>query len=295
MADTVDNAPDSPHSIPVYGIGYRAGPNTWALTGNMPWPLSGHTATLLHTGHVLVLGGGVAMDASAAAQLYDPRTGRWVATGSMRFPRDDPALALLPNGQVLVAGSHDFCGSHARFCPSLSSAELYDPDTGTWTATGDMTTGRAGATATVLPDGRVLVAGGVDGSNSDPGCGVCRDGQPLASAELYDSRHGTWTATGAMTTARSGHTATLLPSGRVLVSGGQDSKGTERASAELYDPRTGRWTATGARLSPRCGLGWAAARSGLAVAPWRRRHVSRVCRASGCASPHFAGFALSRF
>ena len=244
-----DNAPDSPQSIPLIGIGYGVGPNTWAPTGGMLWPLSGHTAVLLHTGRVLLLGGGSQNGPTCIAppaQLYDPRTGRWAETGGSG-PPCDPAVALLPDGQVLVAGGDDeFCGTHIAFCPSLSSAGLYDPHTGAWTATGSMTTGRAGATAIVLRDGQVLVAGGVDGYGGDPSCGACTDGQPLASAELYNPRTGKWTRTGSMTMARVGHTATLLRDGRVLVAG-------PGASAELYDPRHGTWTATGDMTTARSG------------------------------------------
>ncbi len=93
----------------------------------------------------------------------------------------------------------------------MSSAELYDPATGTWAATGGLGTTRAFHTATLLPSGQVLVAGGTnDGLNG------------LSSAELYDPATGTWTATGSLATARSTHTATLLPSGQVLVAGGQN-------------------------------------------------------------------------
>jgi hypothetical protein len=101
-----------------------------------------------------------------------------------------------------------------------------------------MTTGHTGGTAIVLRDGRVLVAGGMDGC-----CGEQSDGQPLASAELYNPRTGRWTRTGSMTMARAGHTATLLPNGRVLVTGGLDSSGTARSSTDLYDPGPGRWRA----------------------------------------------------
>src|SRR4051812_13007861 len=103
-----------------------------------------------------------------------------------------------------------------------------------WRTTGSLATGRNTHTATRLPDGMVLVAGGTDGSIS------------LASAELYDPASGTWTTTGSMNAARHAFTATLLPNGQVLVAGGFDnSTGLNLNSAELYDPATGTWSTTG--------------------------------------------------
>src|SRR5213078_2182015 len=98
------------------------------------------------------------------------------------------------------------------------------------TATGSLGAGRYRHTATLLPSGKVLVAGGSNGSD-------------LSSAELYDPASGTWTATGSLGTARDAHTATLLPNGKVLVAGG--STGSGLSSAELYDPASGTWTTTG--------------------------------------------------
>lgn len=113
---------------------------------------------------------------------------------------------------------------------------------GSWTATGTMTTARWNHTGTLLPDGRVLVAGGFG-----PGLGT-----PLATAELYNPATGTWTPTGSMREPRRGHTATLLPTGKVLVAGGdQGSLTAALASAELYDPTTGTWSATGSMSAGR--------------------------------------------
>jgi N-acetylneuraminic acid mutarotase len=153
----------------------------------------------------------------------------WSATGSMSTARVGQTATLLSNGQVLVAGGQNFDGTETP----IASAELYDPATGNWSTTGSMGTGRFDATATLLPDGKVLVAGGFSSSGG------------LTSAELYDPATGTWSATGSMSTGRDLATATLLPSGKVLVAGGVGSQENGRDDAELYDPATGNWSTTG--------------------------------------------------
>jgi N-acetylneuraminic acid mutarotase len=108
-----------------------------------------HTATLLQNGQVLVTGG--SNGNGTLAELYNPSTGTWTVTGSMSSTRTGYAATLLPNGKVLVAGGTCVNGS----CVYFSSAELFDPTTGTWTATGSMNTARVDHTATLLSNGLV--------------------------------------------------------------------------------------------------------------------------------------------
>ncbi|MEI6078341.1 MAG: kelch repeat-containing protein [Verrucomicrobiota bacterium] len=152
-------------------------------------------------------------------------------TGSMNVARYYHAATLLTNGIVLVAGGVGNSGY-------LSSAELYNPATGTWATTGSMNAAREGFTATLLTNGMVLVAGGFNPAN-----------HYLQSAELYNPATGTWEITGSLNIIRYKHTATLLTNGMVLVAGGASPSYLE--ASELYNPATGTWTVTGWLNTPR--------------------------------------------
>jgi hypothetical protein len=193
---------------------YDPASDTWSATGNLVAPVSNATATLLSNGKVLVVAGSI-------AQLYDPVSGTWSATGGLATARYAHTATLLSSGKVLVAG-----GSNGPTLEAgLSSAELYDPVAGTWSSTGSLITARYSHTATLLPNGTVLMAGGYDLNLI-----------PLASAELYDPVAGTWSATGSLLMGRVLHTASLLPNGVVLVAGGitAASNGDADVTAELY-------------------------------------------------------------
>ena len=163
----------------------------------------------------------------------------------MVHPRSEQTATLLPDGEVLVAGGA--CNGSSKNCDSGSfldnqrTAELYDPTSGTWTATGSMGEGRDLATATLLRNGEVLVAGGFNNCDDD----FCSD---LAESELYNPVTGKWQTTGKMHVAREQQSATLLKSGQVLVAAGLNEGGFGRgqvyASAELYNPTTGSWSLT---------------------------------------------------
>src|SRR5579875_552903 len=156
-----------------------------------------------------------------------------LGVGAMASARYHATAANLPNGDVLIAGGLN--GSY------LTSAELYIPATGSFSAlTDSMTTARYSATATSLPNGQVLIAGGYNGSYFN-------------SAELYNPTTGSFSAlTDSMTTARYGATATSLPNGQVLIAGGYN--GSLLNSAELYNPATGSFSAlTGSMAAARYG------------------------------------------
>jgi hypothetical protein len=208
---------------------YDPASGTWTVTGS---PSIGHgnsTATMLPNGKVLLAGGFYFTFfrgySGATAELYDPTSGTWISTGSLAAARHLHTATLLPSGKVLVAAGEYDDGSNVSY---VKSAELYDPASGTWTSTGSVNTGRIAHTATMLPNGMVLAAGG----------------DANGSAELYNPASETWTLTGNLATVRGRHTATLLPSHKVLVAGGIGS-GEYLMSAELYDVNSGTWTATG--------------------------------------------------
>jgi len=210
---------------------------TFSATGSLANARGGHTATLLPDGHVLIAGGGPASWTGAAAtflasaELYDPKTGTFGPTGSMSTLRESHTATLLPDGRVLIVGGLD------RVDHAVATAEIYDPKTGTFSPTGPMHVARAFHTATLLPDGRVLVVGGNAGTWS-------YDGPFLASAEIYDPKTGKFGPTGSMATPRGWHTATRLADGRVLVAGGENAR-TDLTTAEIYNPKTGRFSPTG--------------------------------------------------
>ena len=256
-----EDAPQRVRTVPVAGTTPGTAKGTaptasmrggWRVTGSMANPRYAHTATLLASGKVLVAGGAVpgpggpaSTQSAATAELYDPTNGRWRSTGSMTLPRAAHTATLLPSGKVLVAGGQPATGEPRP--QATATAELYDPASGKWSATGSMAVPRSSHTATLLSTGKVLVAGG---AVTGPGYGGAQPGAATATAELYDPDTGTWTATAAMAVPRYAFTATLLPDGHVLVAGG--STGTiPTADAELYDPATGSWRGAGSMATPK--------------------------------------------
>lgn len=204
---------------------------TWTNTSPLPNSNQKHTATLLPNGQVLVTGGetGNGINAYSNCFLFNPATEGWTETGAMHEARRRHTTTLLPNGKILAAGG--WGKASPNFLPTIS--EHYDPATETWTISGSLNMARRFHTATLLPNGKVLVTGG-EGTT----------GVSTASAELYDPSTELWTVTGQMSTGRIYHAASLLPSGKVLITGGQLSQNSilPYLTAEIYDPATEKWT-----------------------------------------------------
>jgi hypothetical protein len=218
---------------------YNPSTGTWATTtGSLPIAMAYSTATTLSNGTVLVAGGANTGTAGLNnAYLYNSSTNAFTSAGTMNSLRRDHTATLLSNGKVLIVGGSATDGSTA-----LASIDLYDPTTGWAAAAGlsSMTYARHSHTATLLLDGRVLVAGGTNNNST-----------PVSAAEIYDPTTGTWSSAGTMVTPRYFHEAVLLGDGKVLVIGGADASNV-LSSAELYDPTagpTGTWTAVSFSMS----------------------------------------------
>ncbi|HEY6807726.1 MAG TPA: kelch repeat-containing protein [Gemmatimonadales bacterium] len=197
--------------------------------------ISGRTSAPLGDGGALLTGGFV----SNRAERYDPVEKKWRAVGNMLHVRGGHTATLLRDGRVLIAGGSTCCDQPA---PSnlayANTAEIYDPATDAFSATGSMEVARGLHAAALLPDGRVLISGG-DGN--DPAA-------PPLGAEIFDPATGRFSSAGNLLTPRDSHTAVTLTDGRVLVAGGEvpplvaGSAGVGVPGTEIFDPAAGRWT-----------------------------------------------------
>lgn len=206
------------------GTIYDPGTGAFESFGSPIEGRDGGTATYLHDGAVLLLGGvgDYYADVSVNAETFDPGSGASTVTEPPIHMRSMHTATLLRDGTVLVTGG-------STGLAVLASATIFDPESRLFTAVGSLTRPRSGHTATLLQDGRVLLAGGhsvIDPFDSE------------ASVEVYDPVRQRFVLTGAMERGRSGHSATLLDDGRVLIAGGEHQADV-LASAELYDPSTG--------------------------------------------------------
>jgi len=240
---------------------YDPATNSWSAAAGMAVQRSSHSATLLPSGKILVAGGQNASGYIATAELYDPVSDRWAMAARMDAGYAGPQATLLANGTVLLAGGATLgdgrgelynpatdrwsnAGTGARNTQTATrlidgrvfttgqgkEAHLYDPATNHWSVAASTLQDRDLPTATSLGDGRVLVTGG---SATTGGQQVW-----LASAEIYDPTLNRWSAAGCMGQARWEHTATVLPSKKVLIAGG-DVPSVSLSSAELFDPSPG--------------------------------------------------------
>jgi hypothetical protein len=190
-----------------------------------------HVAARLADGRVLVAGGSPGEAAFKTGEIFDPTAGTWTPTGTpMLYAHEWPVAAALCDGRIFVAGRPD-ANNH--------DAELYDPATNAWSSAGKMKLSHLYGTATLLPDCRVLLAGGYSANTQ---------------AEVYNPAKGTFKGVGSMNSERFFHTATVLADGRVLAAGGGvDANGQwlTYATADIFDPATGLWTKAAKLHHPR--------------------------------------------
>lgn len=224
--------------------------DAWKIAGSLNISAWGNGLVTMQDGRVLAMAGYGAISGGhgpiSSAEIYDPTTDKWTVVASMAQARIDPTTVALPDGRVFVVGGWTFPGaSGTRVAPGgplcgtagcpvgVSSAEVYDPSKNSWTSAGSLPDDRGGYTATLLPTGDVLIAGGLVGGVSST--------LPAATNLLYNPSTNSWSQAATMIHQRGDHVAALMPTGQVLVAGGVDrAQGT---STEVYDPTANTWTA----------------------------------------------------
>lgn len=236
-----------------------------------------HTATLLRDGRVLVVGGarenpdvrenGNTLVFHTSAEIYDPLRDRWMSARPLANRRAFHTATLLDDGRVLVVGGGDYGDP-------LLTAEVYDPAADRWSAAGRLSMNRTGHTATLMPSGRVLVAGGIGGAVRDAGNVTC---------EVYIPEENRWVMIAPMREVRFGHAATLLPNGRLLVTGGSvnTSAGGGPTEAEAFRPTGGAgWSLVGTLRVSRTDHGAVLLRDGRVLLVGGREGLTTIVRAT---------------
>ncbi len=204
---------------------YDPASNAWLPAGKMKTSHLYGAATLLPDCRLLLSGG---YNANTQAEIYDPVAKTFKSIGAMSSERFFHTATALADGRVLaVGGGVDISGQWYTY----GSADLLDPATGLWKKAAKLHHARRAHTATLLPDGTVLVAGGTTGGKDDG----TEAGTQLDTAEIYDPLTDTWRVLAShLVTARTFHTAALVPGGAVLLFGGLDGSGSASRQVEGY-------------------------------------------------------------
>lgn len=230
-------------NVPTLAATLPVGIASFVATGSMRDTRVGHTATRLNDGRVLVTGGDSSANTASylrSAEIYSPSSGSFTPTRDMLSPRGGHTATLLRDGRVLITGGLSEYVTNR----TLSSAEIYDPQTGEFRATGGMKAKRVWHTAVPLDDGRVLIAGGFD--NQIPVFGTY-----LKSAEVFDPSTGTFTLIKDMSVPRIWFSATKLLNGKVLIAAGSDGYDRWTNVAEVFDPSSLSFAPVGRLATPR--------------------------------------------
>lgn len=242
---------------------YDPANNTFSVVAAMPGPRAGHSAATLADGRVMIVGGTnnftdlttAIVGVSNACFLYDPVADSWTNGPNIGGRRLVPALSRLSNGLMLVSGGIEatvFFGIPIAVT-STTAAQLYSPLANSWSDAASMPSGRAyhQDNQVTLADGRLMLTGGV----LIPSLINVANAASITGADIYDPVANSWQAT-TMLRARTGHSATLLPSGAVVVCGGSEGLLTAAVGLDavsIFDPVNSTWTAIAPMVEVRIG------------------------------------------